>query len=132
MIRVSRSAEEAMFALHCVHAVALAAVFLSSGLNAAPAPKDRLSSEVDRFIESELKKAPIPGLSVAVVRNGQILLTGGYGVRSEATAEPMTEETLVDLASVSKSFSAVAIRQLKARTTCNWIGQSGCICRSSA
>ena len=41
-------------------------------------------SEVDRYIESELKKARIPGLSIAIVRNGQILLTTGYGVRSEA------------------------------------------------
>jgi CubicO group peptidase (beta-lactamase class C family) len=91
----------------------VAVLVFSSGLTASPVPKDQLPADIDRYIESERKDGKIPGISIAVVRNGHILLARGYGVQRESTGEPMTEETLVDLASVSKSFSALAIRQLQ-------------------
>ena len=95
------------------HAVALVAILVGSGLKAGPPARDRLSFEVDGYLESELKKGQIPGVSIAIVRDGQTLVIRGYGVRSEATSEPMTGDTLVDLASVSKSFLGIAIRQLQ-------------------
>jgi CubicO group peptidase (beta-lactamase class C family) len=56
--------------LRCGLAV-IAAAFL-----AVEAQADR----VDRFIESQLKKQEIPGLAVAVVRDGKVAKAKGYGL----------------------------------------------------
>lgn len=67
---------------------------------------------VEPYIEAEMRLNQIPGLSLAVVRGEEVLLSRAWGVRSLATREAMRVDTPVDLASVSKSFTALAVRQL--------------------
>ena len=55
----------------------------------------------------------IPGLSLAVVEGGAASRLRAYGVRSIASREAMTVDTPVELASVSKSFTALAVLQLE-------------------
>jgi len=68
--------------------------------------------EVDRFITSLMNVYDIPGAGAAIVQNGQILYTQGYGVRNTQTGEPVTPDTLFAIGSVTKSFTAVGIAQL--------------------
>jgi CubicO group peptidase (beta-lactamase class C family) len=51
--------------------------------------------------------------SVLVARRGQILLNRGYGLADRRTGEPYTADTLFDVASVSKQFTAAAIIKLE-------------------
>jgi CubicO group peptidase (beta-lactamase class C family) len=53
-----------------------------------------------------------PGISVALVRGAEVTL-GAYGVRSLETRDPMTPGTLVELASVSKPLTALAVARLE-------------------
>ncbi len=53
------------------------------------------------------------GLAVAVVKDGKITFHGEFGVKNLETQEPITENTLFRIASISKSFSATSILQLK-------------------
>ena len=69
-------------------------------------------SSLDHYLRAEIEINAIPGLSVAAVGCGEILFTRAYGVRSLATGEAMQPETLVDLASVSKPLTALAVLQL--------------------
>ena len=59
---------------------------------------EKLIAELKRTIPELMKKAAIPGLSIAVVRDGRILWTGAFGIKSAKTNEPVTEETIFEAA----------------------------------
>ena len=69
--------------------------------------------EIDRYIETEMELNSIPGLSLAIVEGGQVTNTSAYGVRNAQTRQAMQVETPVELASVSKAFTALAILRLE-------------------
>ncbi|HVS12578.1 MAG TPA: serine hydrolase domain-containing protein [Thermoanaerobaculia bacterium] len=54
----------------------------------------------------------IPGLSIAVVRDGKIVLARGYGLANLELAAPATAKTVYQLASITKTFTAVATMML--------------------
>lgn len=81
----------------------------------APPAGNKEVHEIDRYIQGEIKLNQIPGLSMAIVRGRVVLSARAYGVGSLATGEPMTVDTPMELASLSKPFTALAVLQL-ART----------------
>jgi CubicO group peptidase (beta-lactamase class C family) len=60
------------------------------------------------MIESALRRFDVPGVSVAVVKDGKVVLSRGYGVRDIASGEPMTHDTIVPILSISKQFTSFA------------------------
>lgn len=64
---------------------------------------------VDAYIEKQLKAHNIPGLSLAVVRDGKIEKAKGYGLADVELNVPATEETAYQWASVTKQFTAAAV-----------------------
>ncbi len=69
-------------------------------------------SKADSSILAIMKEMPVMGLSVAVVKNNQIVFTNAYGYKNEQTREPLATHQLFRIASISKSFTATAIMQL--------------------
>lgn len=67
---------------------------------------------VDDFVRAEMAKRHVPGVSVAVVRDGKVLLAKGYGVANAEHSVPATENTVYQLASVTKQFTATAVLML--------------------
>jgi CubicO group peptidase (beta-lactamase class C family) len=67
---------------------------------------------VDDYIEKQLKSDSIPGLSLAVVRDGKIEKARGYGFADVELAVPATEHTVYQWASITKQFTATAIMLL--------------------
>ena len=63
-------------------------------------------------IEERMRILEVPGVSVAVIRNGKIDWAAGYGVRDETSGLPVTTETLFQAASISKPVSALAALRL--------------------
>lgn len=68
--------------------------------------------QIDAFISNLMSVYDIPGAGLALVQNGQVLYTQGYGVRSTESGEPVTPDTLFALGSVTKSFTALEIARL--------------------
>ena len=66
----------------------------------------------EEFVAVTMKEENIPGLAVAVSLRGKIIYQRGFGVRNITTAEPATPQTVFGIASVTKSFTALAIMQL--------------------
>src|SRR5688572_11056807 len=66
----------------------------------------------DDFIRAEIKSQNIPGLALAVVKDGAVVKVQGYGVANLKTKEPVTPETVFKIASVSKQFIATGIMVL--------------------
>jgi CubicO group peptidase (beta-lactamase class C family) len=77
-------------------------------LLAAPWPA-RADEAVDRYVQTELRQRHIPGLSLAVVRDGKVVLARGYGLANVEDKTPAAADTVYELASVSKQFIAAGI-----------------------
>jgi CubicO group peptidase (beta-lactamase class C family) len=67
---------------------------------------------VDIYIRAEMQKRPIPGVAVAVIRDGRVRKLAAYGTSSLEFRTAVTPETLFNVASVSKTFTGVAIMRL--------------------
>src|SRR5262245_6890587 len=70
---------------------------------------DRLASLAARFFAA----SRLPGLAVGVVRDGKLAWTASLGFADRATNRPVTSDTLFRICSITKSFTATAILQLR-------------------
>lgn len=68
--------------------------------------------EVDRYIEAQMRALRIPGVSVAVVRNGQLIKAKGYGLANIETDSAATPKTVYEIGSMTKQFTAAAVMLL--------------------
>ncbi len=68
--------------------------------------KQQLITDLEKVIPELMKKAGVPGLSIAVIRDREILWSGAFGIKSTKTGEPVTEDTIFEAASLTKPFFA--------------------------
>ena len=71
-----------------------------------------LTDSLDSYIERGMKQWQIPGLAIAVVKDGKVLLSKGYGVNEFGKEEKTDENTLFIIASNSKLFTGTAVAKL--------------------
>jgi CubicO group peptidase (beta-lactamase class C family) len=78
------------------------------GVPQAAAGQDAAADAADlqALIPSLLKEARIPGLQIALVRDGRVVWHGNFGVKSATSGEPVTDETIFEAASLTKPFFA--------------------------
>ena len=67
---------------------------------------------VDGFVEKKMQEMHIPGLSLAVVKNGTVIKAAGYGMANVETGTAATPDTMYKMASLSKPVIAAAIMLL--------------------
>ncbi|HRI20935.1 MAG TPA: serine hydrolase [Panacibacter sp.] len=72
-----------------------------------------ITDSLDTYILQGMKDWNIPGLAVAIIKDGKVVVMKGYGVRDLETQEPVDENTLFMIASNSKLFTATALTQLE-------------------
>lgn len=89
--------------------VLLTGVAQASATSSGPRATSLDSDKVDEFVADYLDRHGLPAASIAVVRDGEVLHTAGYG---EVDDDPVTAETPMAIASASKSFTAFAVLQL--------------------
>ena len=70
------------------------------------------SKDIDNLVERSMKAFDVPGIAVAVVKDGKVIHSKGYGVRSLNTGEKVDENTLFGIASNSKAFTSAALGML--------------------
>jgi CubicO group peptidase (beta-lactamase class C family) len=70
------------------------------------------SEKVDEYIKAEMQKRNIPGLSLAVVKEGKVIKMNGYGLANIETNVPVTTETVFKIGSLSKPIIAEGIMML--------------------
>ena len=63
-------------------------------------------------VDEILNRRPAVGLAVGVVRNGRLEFFHGHGVADIASKTPITEDTVFRIASITKTFTAIAVMQL--------------------
>jgi CubicO group peptidase (beta-lactamase class C family) len=70
------------------------------------------ADRIDDYVRSQMLAQGIPGLSIAVVKNGQIVKAEGYGYANIEQKTPASPQTMYKLASLTKQFTAAGIMLL--------------------
>lgn len=108
-----------------------AAPWLAPPAQGRSRPSDEAEA-IDAFARRALAEvAVVPGLSLAVARGSEVLMTAGYGVADLATGRPADADTAFYIASATKAFTALAIAAKARRGAFDldaplsrWIGKS--------
>jgi CubicO group peptidase (beta-lactamase class C family) len=72
-------------------------------------PPGSPNGELDRFIEQRMGEAGIAGLAAAVIVDKQVVWTKGYGFADRARAVPFTPDAVMNIGSISKTFTGAAL-----------------------
>ncbi|MES2323615.1 MAG: serine hydrolase domain-containing protein [Pseudomonadota bacterium] len=72
-------------------------------------PGQAANAAVDDFIQAELAAKNIPGLALAVIQNGKVVYSKGYGYADLARKIPVTTEQRFQIGSITKQFVATAV-----------------------
>ncbi len=101
--------------LLCLFAFCLVLLVAAPGLAQTSAPTD-----LDAYVARVLKEFEVPGLAIAIVKDGKVVLTKGYGVRELGKPTPVDEQTLFGIASNTKAFTAAALAILVDEGKLSW------------
>jgi len=88
------------------------AAALSFTVTASAGSDAALSQRVDAAVRTQMKDQGIPGVSIAVVRNGRVIKATGYGMANIELSAPVRPETIFEAGSITKQFTASAIMLL--------------------
>ena len=69
-------------------------------------------TKLEDYIPALMTEAAIPGLAIARIKNGQTIFIQTYGKANVETGQPVTQDTLFNLASISKPIMGLALLQL--------------------
>lgn len=90
----------------------LAAAWPTSEVLAAGAKTTGLPARIDAFAKAERERQKIPGLALAVIKDGQVLKAAGYGLANLEHQVPVKTETVFQSGSLGKQFTAAALMLL--------------------
>ncbi|HEX7154661.1 MAG TPA: serine hydrolase [Thermoanaerobaculia bacterium] len=76
--------------------------------------------DLDTTVRRAMQAFEVPGIAVAIVKDGKVVLTKGYGVRKLGDPAPVTTETLFGIASLTKAFTATALAILVDEGKLRW------------
>ncbi len=86
--------------------------FALLGLIGATQAQSLNTLEIDRLVSDAMKRHGVPGVGLAIVMDGKVVYTKGYGVRNTKTNAAVNADTLFSIGSVSKSFTSLGAMQL--------------------
>ncbi|MDN5288408.1 MAG: serine hydrolase [Mucilaginibacter sp.] len=66
-------------------------------------------SQVDSIAQKDMRLFQVPGLAIGIIKDGKLIYSKGFGVRSMQTQQPVTSKTLFGIASNTKAFTAAAL-----------------------
>ena len=70
------------------------------------------ADKIDDYVSARMRQLHIPGLSLAIVRDGRITKAQGYGFANLELRAQATKETVYEIGSNTKQFTAAAIMML--------------------
>jgi CubicO group peptidase (beta-lactamase class C family) len=81
-------------------------------LIALPAFAQAAADAVDKYVAGEMQRQHIPGVSLLVARDGNVVLAKGYGLANVELQVPVKPETVFQSGSVGKQFTGTAVMML--------------------
>ena len=86
----------------------------------AQALQATLPADLDVYVASSMKTFDVPGMAVAVVKDGKVLVAKGYGVRKLGDPTPVDEFTMFGIGSNTKAFTTAALATLVDEGKLSW------------
>lgn len=77
-------------------------------------------ADLDAYVALSMKTFEVPGMAVAIVKDGKVVLQKGYGVRKLGEATPVDENTLFGIGSNTKAFTSAALATLVDEGKISW------------
>ena len=74
--------------------------------------QDHVQSRIDSVVKAEMARQKIPGVGVAIIKGGEVMLAKGYGEANVEHHVPVTPETVFQSGSVGKQFTSAAVMLL--------------------
>ena len=98
----------------------LALIFVLFSFNQNLSAQALNSSQIDSLVQKSMKTFDVPGMAVAILKDGKIYHKNTYGVRSLKTGAKVDENTLFGVASNTKAFTTAALGQLVDKGKLHW------------
>ena len=76
--------------------------------------------DLDAYIARDMKAFDVPGIAIAIVKDGKVVLAKGYGVRKLGDPTPVDENTLFGIGSNTKAFTSAALASLVDAGKISW------------
>lgn len=93
----------------------------ASAVRSAPSARDSAPlRDFDAYVRHAMKIWCVPGLAIAIVDHGHVVMEKGFGVRTVGSPQRVDVHTLFGIASDSKAFTTVALGILKDRGKLDW------------
>ena len=92
-------------------------------------PRDAVTGRLaafDDFVVQAMKRTGVPGMSVAIVHDEQVVHLKGYGVRRAAGPDPVDPDTVFQLASMSKPIASTVVAALAGDGRLTWESTLSC------
>jgi CubicO group peptidase (beta-lactamase class C family) len=86
----------------------------------APAQSAATPPDLDTYVANSMKTFDVPGMAVAIVKDGKILVAKGYGVRKLGDPTPVDEFTMFAIGSNTKAFTTAALATLVDEGKLSW------------
>ena len=74
--------------------------------------QDSFANKIDEYLRIQMQAQQIPGVALAVVKDGKIVLARGYGLANVEHQVPVKPETIFQSGSTGKQFTATAVMML--------------------
>ncbi|MFH0757317.1 MAG: serine hydrolase domain-containing protein [Bacteroidota bacterium] len=98
--------------LHCLFVIVLLSI--PGSLVIAQNLSPQQISEIENTINEEMNITGVPGVALAIINDKQVVFEKGFGLANTLTGLPMSESTIFQIASVTKTFTALTIlKELK-------------------
>jgi CubicO group peptidase (beta-lactamase class C family) len=108
----------------CVVLLLLSSVALSPEVVRADAPTPEAAKKslvgFDSWVNEAIHAWEVPGLAIAVVKNGEVILAEGYGLRDVDKKLPVTPQTLFAIGSCTKAFTTFLMGTLVDQGKLDW------------
>ena len=85
-----------------------------------PDPMDHIISLFNSYLTSNYNQSIIPGMAVAIVKDGKVIYMKTLGVKDLSSNEPVDKNTLFGICSISKQFTSTNIAQLVDARLMSW------------
>ncbi|MEA2415895.1 MAG: hypothetical protein QOI58_2552 [Thermoanaerobaculia bacterium] len=75
---------------------------------------------IDKDVRDTIEAWHVPGLAIAVVQNDKVIFLKGYGIKEADKTQPVTADTLFEIGSTTKAFTATAMAMLADEKKLSW------------
>jgi CubicO group peptidase (beta-lactamase class C family) len=75
-------------------------------------PTEAIVADLESYIPGYMREQGIPGVGIALIRDGEVVWTEGFGVANAIARQPVTPETAFEVASTSKVMTAYTALRL--------------------